>query len=98
MAITDTREHPDMPVDGPNEFGSEVIVTMRDGRRLSRRVDHLVGRGPDNPMTLEELREKFTDCAQGVVSTSRCDALFESLMCLETVDDIATLSRSLEVH
>ena len=98
MAITDTREHPDMPVDGPNEFGSEVIVTMRDGRRLSRRVDNLVGRGPDNPMTLEELREKFTDCAQRVVSPSQCDAFFESLMCLGTVDDIATLSRSLEVH
>ena len=98
MSITETREHPDMPVDGPNEFGSEVIVTTRDGRRLSRRVEQLVGRGPGNPMSREELREKFIDCAQRVVMPRRCDALFESLMGLETVDDIALLSRDLEVH
>ncbi len=98
MAITDTREHPDMPVDGPNEFGSEVIVTTRDGRRLARRIDQLVGRGPDNPMSREELQEKFTDCAKRVLTLSRCVQLFEALMGLDAVDDIATLSRALEVH
>jgi 2-methylcitrate dehydratase PrpD len=98
MAITDTREHPDMPADGPNQFGSEVIVTTRDGRRLARRIDHLVGRGPDNPMSREELREKFTDCAKRVLAPSQCGALFEALMDLDAVDDIATLSRALEVH
>jgi 2-methylcitrate dehydratase PrpD len=98
MAITDTREHPDMPADGPNQFGSEVIVTTRDGRRLARRIDHLVGRGPDNPMSREELQEKFTDCAKRVVPPSQCGELFEALMGLDAVDDITTLSRALEVH
>ncbi len=52
-----------MPDDSPKQFGAEVAVAMKDGRRLSRRIDHLVCRGGDNPMSTEELFEKFEDCA-----------------------------------
>ena len=63
LPLITTRPHPDMPDDSPKQFGAEVVVTMKDGRRLSRRIDHLVCRGGDNPMSAEELFEKFEDCA-----------------------------------
>jgi 2-methylcitrate dehydratase PrpD len=43
------RPHPDMADDSPDQFGAEVVVTTTDGRRLARRIDHLVCRGGDDP-------------------------------------------------
>ena len=59
-----------MPEDSPHQFGAEVTVTLRDGRVLSRRIDDLIGRGGDNPMTGEELWEKFSDCSKRAIGTA----------------------------
>ena len=55
------RTWPTMPLE---QFSAEVRVTLNDGRRLSRRVDDMAGRGGDHPMSSEELWEKFGDCAR----------------------------------
>jgi hypothetical protein len=44
-----------MPDDSPDQFGAEVIVALKDGRTVSRRINSLVGRGGDYPLTSEEL-------------------------------------------
>ena len=77
-----------MPDDSPKQFGAEVAVTMKDGRRLSRRIDHLVCRGGDNPMSTEELFEKFEDCAARSLAHDQVAPLFERLETLETVADL----------
>jgi 2-methylcitrate dehydratase PrpD len=91
-----TRPHPDMPEDSPQQFGAEVVVTMEDGRRLSRRVDHLVGRGGDNPLSADELFEKFEDCARLALAHDQIAPLFERLETLETVADLGQVTRLLE--
>src|SRR5204863_5240405 len=91
-----TRAHPDMPDDSPKQFGAEVVVTMKDGRRLSRRIDHLVCRGGDNPMSTEELFEKFEDCAHRALAHDQIAPLFERLETLETVADLGQVTRLLE--
>lgn len=92
MAKTHTREHPDMPDDSPEQFGAEVIVTLKSGRKLSRRVNSLIGRGGDNPLSEEELWEKFSDCAQRVIQPSRVKPLFDALQQLDTVTDMRTIT------
>jgi 2-methylcitrate dehydratase PrpD len=87
-----TGPHPDMPDDSPNQFGAEVTVTTTDGRRLSRRVDHLVCRGGDDPMSTEELFEKFADCAGRSLPPDRIAPLFDRLGALETVPDVRQLT------
>jgi 2-methylcitrate dehydratase PrpD len=96
LPLIATRPHPDMPDDSPKQFGAEVVVTMRDGRRLSRRIDHLVGRGGDNPMSPEELFEKFEDCAHRALAHDQIAPLFERLETLETVADLGQVTRLLE--
>jgi 2-methylcitrate dehydratase PrpD len=91
-----TRPHPDMPDDGPKQFGAEVIVTMKDGRRLARRIDHLVCRGGDNPMSSEELFAKFEDCAGRTLAHDQIAPLFERLETLDTVADLGQVTRLLE--
>jgi 2-methylcitrate dehydratase PrpD len=96
LPLITTRPHPDMPDDSPKQFGAEVVVTLRDGRRLSRRIDHLVCRGGDNPMSTEELLEKFADCAHRALAHDQIAPLFERLETLETVTDLGQVTRLLE--
>lgn len=92
MRKTHARAHPDMPEDGAKQFGAEVRVTLRDGRVLSRRIDDLIGRGGDNPLSAQELWEKFHDCATRALPEASALKLFERLRSLETVPDVSQLT------
>ena len=96
LPIITAGPHPDMPDDSPKQFGAEVIVSLKDGRRLSRRVDHLVCRGGDNPMSSDELFEKFEDCATRSLAHDQIAPLFERLETLETATDLGQVTRLLE--
>ena len=97
LALTEARPHPDMPGQAPKQWGAEVVVTLEDGRRLSRRVDEMVGRG-GNPMTAGELWEKFRDCAERALPREQVAPLFDRLETLECVPDIGHVARLLEVR
>lgn len=88
MAITEAREHPDMPADSPDQFGAEVIITLRSGQRIARRINSLIGRGGDNPLSSEELWEKFSDCAQRSLDSKQVTALFDALQQLDNVKNM----------
>ena len=95
MAVTQARPHPDMPDDSDEQFGAEVQVTFKDHRVITRRVNSLVGRGGDNPLSNEELWEKFYDCAKRVLPKQDVPPLFERLESLEKVADIGLVTRLL---
>jgi 2-methylcitrate dehydratase PrpD len=97
LAVTEARPHPDMADDAPQQWGAEVIVTLRDGRRLSRRVEELVGRGGDNPMSTAELWDKFQDCAERALPRAQIAPLFEKLQIFDSVADIGEVTALLEV-
>lgn len=97
LAVTEARPHPDMADDAPQQWGAEVIVTLRDGRRLSRRVEELVGRGGDNPMSTAELWDKFQDCAERSLPRAQIAPLFEKLQLFDSVADIGEVTALLEV-
>ena len=92
MAKTTAMPHPDMPDDSPDQFGAEVIVALKDGRTVSRRINSLVGRGGDFPLTSEELWEKFNDCVKRVLPVNDIPALFAKLEKLEHIKNIRELT------
>jgi 2-methylcitrate dehydratase PrpD len=96
LPLISVRPHPDMPDDSPKQFGAEVVVALKDGRRLARRIDHLVCRGADNPMSTEELFEKFEACAERALARDQIAPLFERLETVETVADLGAVTRLLE--
>lgn len=98
LGITDARPHPDMADDAEAQWGAEVIVTTTDGRKLSRRVDNMVGRDGDHPMSSDELWEKFNDCATGVLPREQIAPLFERLETLGSVADINQVTQLAEVR
>ena len=97
LDVTEASPHPDMPDGGKNQWGAEVIATLKDGRRLSRRVENLVGRGGDNPMSNSELWDKFSDCAARALPREQIAPLFERLETLEKVSEMSQVMRLLEV-
>lgn len=97
LKITEAKAHPDMPDDSAEQWGAEVIVTLKDGRKLSRRINNVVGRGGDNPMSPDEMWEKFDDCARRVLPREQIAPLFERLETFEAVTDIGQVARLLSV-
>ena len=95
LQITKARPHPDMLDDAAEQWGAEVIVWLKSGRMLSRRIDQLVGRGGDSPMTRDEMWDKFEDCAQRALPRQRLPALFDLLQNVETLPDINILTQLL---
>jgi 2-methylcitrate dehydratase len=69
------------------KWSGEVAITFRDGRRLSHRVEHMRGT-PRNPMTENDLMEKFQHNAEGVLSASKVEQVADRLLNLERVQNI----------
>jgi 2-methylcitrate dehydratase PrpD len=65
-------------------------VTLKDGTRLSRRVDNVRGT-PENPMTREEVVAKARDLIAPVLGTTKCTELFAKVLDLESVGDLRDL-------
>ena len=69
--------------------GNPVTITTKDGRRFTRTVAHPKGH-PQNPLSQEELREKFCYCAGRVpLPGGQVERLIELVENLEMVDDIS---------
>ncbi len=99
MARTVARPHPDMPDDAPLQWGAEVVVTTRDGKRFASRVDDFERLGPGGqPVAREELWEKFEDCARRSLPGESIAPLFDLLGRIEELGNIADLMRLLENH
>ena len=96
IPIVSMGPHPDMPFDGDNQFGAEVTVTKKTGKVVSRRIDHRLGRGPDHPMTQDEMWDKFSDCAGRVLSSGRILGLFNQLNSFRTLSQVSAVTETIE--
>ena len=97
LKVTKVRPHPHMRDDAQEQWGAEVIVTMKDGRILSKRVDSLVGRSGESSMSLDEMWRKFEDCARRVLPRDQIAPLFERLQVIDLVTEIEDITRYLGI-
>jgi 2-methylcitrate dehydratase PrpD len=67
-----------------------VVVTMRDGTRLERHVEHAVG-NIDRPMTDGQLEEKFRDLAMRVIGPERTGQIMKKCWEFERLADCREL-------
>jgi 2-methylcitrate dehydratase PrpD len=63
---------------------------LRDGRVIKRRIDYYRG-DPNRPLSDADVAEKFRDCAAMVLKPERAEAVLETMMNIETLDDTARL-------
>ncbi len=85
--------HPDMPTDGVYQWGAEVAVRTKDGRRFASRVDDYERCGPGGQMMSDaELWTKFSDCAGRALPKSAIAALFDKLSALTNIENVTELT------
>jgi 2-methylcitrate dehydratase PrpD len=91
MAFQDKVEaegEPSMAADA-----SEVTVTLKDGSRHTCRIDHCIG-SASNPMTDEQLTQKFIQLAEPVVGNAHARELAERSWDVEAMAEAGDLARA----
>lgn len=83
--IADTKEDPKLPGYSPFDL---VTVTLKDGTKIESRQVTAVRGGPDLPLSREQLWAKFEDCAQVGGASDIAKPLFDTLMSLESVEQV----------
>ncbi|HWI14933.1 MAG TPA: hypothetical protein VNT02_11810, partial [Burkholderiales bacterium] len=78
-----------------NHFGAEVKVTLRGGSTLTGKVDQPAGRTSDNPLSRDELKAKFDNCAARVLPAARVRALYETIDAFEALADVRAVSAAM---
>ncbi len=73
---------------------SKVTVHLRNGQTYSREVEHARG-SPEVPLTPDELKTKFSECARQVLSARSTERALEYIERLETLEDIRPLCQLL---
>jgi len=81
-ALSETAEH------------ENVTILLRDGRTLERTVEHPRGSAA-LPFSEDELLSKFDSCMAGVLEVDDATALRQTLIDIESLDDIRDLTRYL---
>jgi 2-methylcitrate dehydratase PrpD len=76
-------------------FG-EVQVLTRDGARFSRRVDHPKGSG-QCPLTLDELEQKFFECARMYAPAHDWASALHAILNLRMGGSVTALVKALTV-
>ena len=70
---------------------ARVAIHLADGQTLNKRVDSAKG-GDIVPMTPDELRAKFNECAVHVIGATSADQLADAIGSLETAPDLRSLT------
>ena len=89
IAATTLTEDPAFTKAYPRVQGGEVIVTLRDGRTLKRRLEDVI------PATADQVRERFRSACAAVLGESRAGALEEMVQNLEHQPEMRALTNLL---
>ena len=71
---------------GPEQFRGEVRIRLRGGSELTAIEQHNRG-SSDNPMSIADLKAKFTENATPVLSPAQIEQLGHAVLNLETCQD-----------
>jgi 2-methylcitrate dehydratase PrpD len=88
------RLDPNLKAGSPGGRPCRVTIRLKNGQTHTLEKEHAKG-SPEVPMTLEELRGKFTDCARQALDRDTAERARESIERLETLNDIRPLCRLL---
>ena len=95
LALADKVDYRVDPDTGyPKHFSGEVIVTLKNGRRIAHREQINLG-AADKPVSDEGIVGKFTGNAQLAVSASHAATLRDMILNIDGVTDARNLARAL---
>ena len=84
--------------DDDKDYSGSVTVTLKDGTQRSEYVIMPRGRGPEYPLSDEDLRIKFENCASRLLPMDTVKTLYGQLKNLERLDSIRKMTSLIEIH
>lgn len=78
-------------------IGTDVRVTLKDGRVLTQHLRQARGRGTADPLPAELLEAKFLDCASIALPEAAAQRLLASVRGLENVQAVSSVTQAMEV-
>ena len=85
------KEDPGIEKDFPTKWPASVTVQTKAGKTFSLQIEFPKG-DPENPLSWEEIIEKFQGLAQPVFSNDRLYQIIDRVRVLEKIDDVNSLS------
>jgi hypothetical protein len=82
---------PEIPGDLERHVWTRVTIRLTDGRTLSIGPRPVPGH-PGNPLSLEALRDKFSECAGMALPADRVDSVREMVENLDACPDLRSLT------
>jgi 2-methylcitrate dehydratase PrpD len=76
---------------GYDKMRSRVEVMLTSGKKLVREADERYRGGPDNPLSDDELIDKFSDCTQSILDQATREQVIEAVFGLEKLTDVRHL-------
>jgi len=76
---------------GYDKMRSRVEVTLVNGPKIVKEADDRYRGGPENPLSDDELKEKFADCCQSVVDAANRRAIVDTIFKLEALSSMDSL-------
>jgi 2-methylcitrate dehydratase PrpD len=76
----------------PEKFAGKVEIVLTNGKGFEARVDYPTG-SPENPMSFDDVAEKFESLADTVMGRGRIDAIIQKVGGLEKLENIRELTQ-----
>ena len=92
MDKVETVIDPEIDALGSDKIVSLIEVQLKDGRVLRGKSEEHYRGGPRNPLTREDLAEKFHDCVHRVLTPEQARKLMETIESLERLDSLRSLT------
>ena len=89
-----TAFDPAIEAKGWDKIRSRIELVLNDGQKIVKEADERYRGGPDNPLSDEELQNKFTDCTERLLDKAARENVFQVIGRLENLEDIGELVRA----
>jgi 2-methylcitrate dehydratase PrpD len=87
--------NPELEEDAEGSRPSKVTIRLKDGRTISSQVDYAKGTAKKWPLTSEELRDKFINCARRALTEKAALEAAAMIEKLETLNSVVPLCQRL---
>lgn len=96
QARIETRFDQEIEEMGWDRIRSRILVVTKDGRRFEQWANEAYRGSPHNPLSDDAVKDKFRDCARGLLDEAAVARFFEVVETLPDTDDVSALLASLD--
>ena len=87
-----------VPHTDDNHYGAHLVITLNDGTVLKEYTPKAKGRGPDHPLSADELENKFIMCARRALPMEQIELLYPACQDFEAITNIRDFTKLMETQ